>query len=173
MDLITTAYNGRLRKGLSHPVGAEIMSSALSGVPQWSELELCFNAIPNSSMGLFTPGDKLHYLRGKVGQEFLSYTELLYCGYWDPGFWTIGTFPVASSDRSQARTIFRDVALPRLRAWLSEERPEPWLCPQRVLQFGLSKDWSELGILETHNDRVVCVKKVPTGTQREEPPNKS
>lgn len=171
MDLIPTTHRGRLGKGLSHPLGAELVSEALSGVPQWSELDLRFNSEPKSGIGLFTPGRGIHYLRGNAGRELLSFTEVLYCGFWDPGFWTIGTFPVASTEREWIRLVLLDGALPKMRAWLSKDRPEPWMQPQRVIQFGLDKGFSELGILETNNDRVVSVERVST-LPRREPPNK-
>lgn len=161
MELIPTAYKGRLRKGMSHPVGAELMSEALAGVPPWHDLSLHFNAIPRHGIGLFTPGGGLHYLRGKVGKQLLGFNEYLYCGFWDPGVWTIGTFPVFSGERKSVRLALEHVALPRLRAWLGKKRTETWMQPQRVVQIGLNTEFSEVGFLETNNDRVVTVEKLP------------
>ncbi len=160
MDLIPTTYKGRLGKGLSHPLGAEVVSAALSGISLWPALELHFNSKPKHGFGLFTPGGDLHYLRGNAGKELLGFKEVLYCGFWKPGFWTIGTFPVASGHRARARQALCDFALPAIRAWLSEDRPESWMHPQRVLQFGLDEGLSEMGILETRNDRIESIKKV-------------
>ena len=162
MELIPTAHKGRLPKGQSHPLGAEIVSDALRGVPLWSELDLRFNAIQKHGLGLFVPGGG-GSLRGRTGRQLLSFLEVMYCGFWGSGVWTIGTFPVRSSDRDPIRKILTTLALPRLREWLSEDRPETWFSPQRYLQFGLAKDFRQIGVLETHNDRVVQVEILPAG----------
>jgi hypothetical protein len=40
--MIKTVYKEKLPKGYSYPVGAEIISAALSEVPQYEEIEICF-----------------------------------------------------------------------------------------------------------------------------------
>ena len=172
MELIPTKHKGRLPKGLSHPLGAELLSRSLSGVPQRSDLGLHFNAIPSHGLGWATPGQGLHTLRGNAGRSLLRFREVLYCGYWPPGFWSIGTFPVPSADRSRARTILVDLALPRLAEWLGADRPPTWQIPQRVLQFGIREDWCELGILETQNDRILSVEKVKVDETKTPPPDR-
>jgi hypothetical protein len=40
--MIKTAYKNKLPKGYSYPVGAEIISAGLSGVPQYDKLDIIF-----------------------------------------------------------------------------------------------------------------------------------
>lgn len=49
--LMPTRYKGPLAKGTSYPVGAELTSRELSGVPQYEALEIGFTEgrIQNSS----------------------------------------------------------------------------------------------------------------------------
>jgi hypothetical protein len=43
MELITTTRKEKLPKGYSYPIGAEILSQSLVGVPQYSLLTITFN----------------------------------------------------------------------------------------------------------------------------------
>ena len=40
--MIKTSYKHKLPQGMSYPVGAEILSNALAGVPQYEELQIWF-----------------------------------------------------------------------------------------------------------------------------------
>ena len=40
--MIKTSYKNKLPQGMSYPVGAEILSNALVGVPQYENLEISF-----------------------------------------------------------------------------------------------------------------------------------
>ena len=40
--MIKTSYKEKLPQGMSYPVGAEIVSNALAGVPQYEELQISF-----------------------------------------------------------------------------------------------------------------------------------
>jgi len=171
MNLIPTSRKGKLVKGMSHPLGAELISKALDGVTLPKETSLYFNGNSRCGLGLFAPGEKWFYLKGSTGQVLYPFEEVLYCGFWEEDFWSIGTFHVSNECRKFARSVLMEEALPILKQWLSEKRSESWMHPQRVLQFGIHREWTELGILETHNDRVVAVDRVPLHIPKEVRPS--
>jgi len=160
-DLIATRMREKPGEGRSHPVGAELISSALQGVPQFGELSIWFHREPGRSLGLFTPGWALRRLQGSAARGLLGFTEFLASEWSSPSGWSITVRPVQQSERRDFLELTSSVALPALRRWLAAARPDTWFEGQHVFQAGANRERTRVAFLETHNDQIVEQEQVP------------
>jgi hypothetical protein len=90
LELIHTSFKEKLPKGFSYPVGAEVISSALQGVPQFSLATIYFSWKDTFWASKYT--EKLKAL-GKI--------TILEVDYWSN--WSISVHAVPSAHRQAAR----------------------------------------------------------------------
>ena len=113
MKLISTAYRQKISKELSYPLGAELLSEALSGVPQYPDLFIEFhgrwNGTPAEVRRLAREGRVLPVFRA----SYVDFTKL-----YGEEQWKLQVYPVPSEDKSQTRQAIIEHALPRVRSWL-------------------------------------------------------
>jgi hypothetical protein len=147
--------------GLSHPVGAELISNALVGVPQFGELSIWFHREPGNSLGLFTPGWALRRLQGSSANSLLGFAECLVCSWTASSGWGLTIRPVPRAERRDFTEMISDTILPALRRWLAVTRPDTWFEGQHVFQAGVNPERDLIAFLETHNDRIVEQKRIP------------
>jgi hypothetical protein len=140
--------------GRAYPLGAQLVSRCLAGVPQYDHLRLVFFAGTIGTIGVHVPGWHDRYLRGAVGKQLAEFNKLLSCG-WHLGEWSLWFYPVPKTEKKLIRGLHQTFALPRVRDWLSEPRSDTWFEGQHVLEAGLRREPLELGFLETHNNSVV------------------
>ena len=112
MDLIPTRCKERLPKGFSYAVGAEMVSTALHGVPQYDELELTF-----SWRDSFWASQYQERLAAKGA---ISVIEARYFRGW-----TIEINSVPSSHAVLTRELVSGTALPALASVLLNESIHP------------------------------------------------
>lgn len=135
MDLIPTRSRAKLRKGWSYPIGAEAITLALSGIPQWSGFELSFH-----------PGDarmdehgrtvaKVWFRRLERNHSTPHFLSRLY----EPG-WGLYVYSVPSPERHAIREQLLASGLPQIRAWLSEPRPDNWHFGRHELTLSSTPD---------------------------------
>lgn len=116
--LIPTRNKHKLPKGLSHPLGAEYISTALQGVPQYSLLQLVFwdNSFP-SKIDYQYAVDQL----GDIEIIEISYHPKLR-GPAAPDVnqedWTIWIKPIPSDRRKIAKKQLIEIGLPQAKEWL-------------------------------------------------------
>ena len=108
--LIPTGYKRRLSQGFSYPVGAELLSEHLAGLPQFADLRVCFSESPTWQASKFQ-----RTLADGVPYEVVTASA-------DPSA-SIYVYPVQSHLRHPARQALVSHGLPALRAWLSEHFP--------------------------------------------------
>ena len=132
MELIRTSYRARLPRGLSYPVGAQALSQALAGVPQFESLELSFhlhpqlfasqfreNLLAGGPLTIFT-ASYCHMIPGLSASHLM-----LESGFYDEN-WELIVFSVPSEKRYAIRERLLTVGLPRVRSWLAEPRSQVW-----------------------------------------------
>jgi hypothetical protein len=108
--LIPTTSRDKPRRGRSFAVGAEALTEALAGVPQFEELTLAFR-------------DR-SWLEGAVSVVYDSAAAA----------WRIEVGSVPSEIRSAVRRYLVETGLPTVRAWLLARRPEVWYDRDRKLR---------------------------------------
>lgn len=142
---LRTGLRDRLPRGLSHPVGAELVSRALAGVPDLGDLWLAF-------------GGKVLPFDAHAPRELRAFTRLvaLVCNYRAAGRY-LAVEAVPSAARAVARRVLVEQGLPRVAAWLRQPRPSTWYEGFRVLVVGAEfAEPTRVALLELDGDRVVA-----------------
>jgi hypothetical protein len=118
-----TRYKGPLAKGTSYPFGAELLSSELSGVPQYEALEIGFHGEKNLAFILSqgsSPILRFEYqkLQGSYSTSNSSWSQ----SRLDPN-WKITVYPILSSDRRRFRDYLDSSGWSLIRTWLIDQWP--------------------------------------------------
>ena len=134
--LIHTEVKQKLKSGLSYPLGATIVSENLSGIPQYKVLGLCFYGRQGNRFGSFVPDSSVMFTRLKRAEahfhRLYQFREVMIGRWWDD-CWSIAIFGVESRMRQVAKIVLTARALPALKGWLCEKRPETWFEGKRRL----------------------------------------
>ena len=104
--LIPTAFRVRISKELSFPIGSELISRALWGIPGYEGLQLHFVAYADRA-------NPSRVREMAQDDEPLNILEI-----W--GNSDIWVYPVPRENKSVVREVLCGVGLPRLREWLVE-----------------------------------------------------
>ena len=130
--MIPTTYKSKLPHTLSYPVGSEAVSEGLKGVPQESALSIGFYDHPT------TFASELKKLRERKSpypifaatyrhvQPGLSASNQFIAEGWYEETWELKVYPVPRALKSVARQALLTEGLPRIKKWLSAERPPAW-----------------------------------------------
>jgi hypothetical protein len=110
--LIPTTYKSKIPQGFSYPLGAEIISEALAGVPQYEQLSIRFSSYNVRSRGF----QRLITTRELWILQIHFYVESIY-----PWKITVGTLP--SEHKHTAQEALKAI-LPEVHRWLSVLNPE-------------------------------------------------
>ena len=102
--LIPTLYKNKLPRELSFPVGAEILSEQLVGVPRFSEFRVCFSDSISAWKSKFR-----RILAEGTDYEIVSASL---------GLPKIMVYPVKRELRHQVREALLSDGLPKLRGWM-------------------------------------------------------
>jgi hypothetical protein len=142
LPLIPTGLRDRLPRGLSHPVGAEIISRALAGCPRYDELWIAFGSKP------------LLLYPAPTGRPDFRLAFSVVCSN-HPGTWYLSVKAVPSKERNAVRQLLLGVGLPGVREWLCRPRPETWYEGSRTFQVGYTIEPLRVCFVESLNRRVV------------------
>lgn len=118
--IISTSNRFRISGELSYPIGAEAISEALRGVPQFDALSICFYHGDGPSPKSFREA----VARGEFLQVFSANYQIE--KGWFEEKWGLWVLPVLREDKRAVREALLAVGLPRVRAWLAEPRGEMW-----------------------------------------------
>jgi hypothetical protein len=140
--LIRTAIRHKLPRGLSHPVGVEIISRILSGCPRYHDLWTAFGSKPLL----------MHAAAGEGADFRLAFAVV--CNNYS-NTWYLSVPAVPSNERATARQILLAVGLPAVHNWLCRARPETWHEGFRVLEVGYKGEPLRVCVVESLNHRVV------------------
>src|SRR5258708_27649601 len=108
--LIPTLYKTRLSKQFSYPIGAELLSEHLAGVPQFAEFTLRFSD--------FVSGWKSKFQR--ILAEGSDY-EIIAAQLWEP--FQINVYPVQRHLKRAAQQVLLASGLPMLRESMARHHP--------------------------------------------------
>src|SRR5262245_32175988 len=113
IPLIPTGLRDKLPKGLSHPVGAEIISGLLDGCPRFDELWIAFGSKP------------LPIHPAPSGLTAFQLAFAVVCNN-PSGGWYLSVPAVPSRVRSMVRRMLISEGLPRVLTWLQQSRYQTW-----------------------------------------------
>lgn len=147
-SLLRTATHEKLPKGYSHPTSSEKLSQALEGIPQFSQIQLRFNAHEGKVLG------ENHRLQGAVAKKLEAYRLFLECSWIEEDGWGIEIFAIPGARKAKLSAVCTALAFPALREWLSRAHPDSWFIGRRYFQLAVSEFTDELALQEIHNDRV-------------------
>ena len=131
--LIQTRYRQPIARDLSHPIGAEQLSEALAGVPQFDELSVSFSGVPNlwadtrpAKLGEFErdpqPVLSAWFTNRRPGVSGSSNLQSAEIGE----RWGLTVYPVPSGLKATVRAALGAHGIPVVREWLAEPRTETW-----------------------------------------------
>jgi hypothetical protein len=147
-ELIKTSLRDKLSKELSYPVGAGIISSKLSGVPQYEHLWLSFNKACGTPVSA-----------GSRRKDIDTFHRILACHFnlnYGGGMW-ISVYAIRGKMRKATRDALIVYGLPKLRGWLVSERQETWFRGFREFAIGIDFHSSRICLVETDNRKIVQV----------------
>lgn len=156
MAVLPTAYRGPLPRGLSYPVGAEVLSTVLSDIPQFSELRLSFSGTESRCLALYSSPREL--VKAGLNQESSPYRALLRAS-WMHGGWSLEVEAVPSPLRYAFRRVLLTGALEEARQWFLTPRADTWFEGCRDITIGADEPPTELCIVEVQGRRILGVRK--------------
>jgi hypothetical protein len=142
VTLIRIGLRDKLPRGLSHPVGAEAISQALSGCPRYNELWTTFGSNPLP----------VHPAPGGAADFRLAFAVV--CNN-RAGNWYLSVPAVPSEERLTVRQLLVATGLAAAREWLCRTRPATWYEGFRTFQVGYTVEPLGLCFVESLNHRVI------------------
>ena len=143
MVLIPTSFKDKLPRGLSYPIGAELLSEALAGVPQYDTLTLSFYG--SAPLRSYHPTRVLAASYSNSPPGLTGSNEGIAQGWYGES-WGITVSAVASDLKSVVRGKLLEAGIPRLRAWLEEPRTQTWLSGRKSCSVNLDPASLELSV---------------------------
>jgi|GEM_PF-2650848 hypothetical protein len=135
-QIIKTKYKDRLPKGLSYPIGAELLSQQLSEVPQFNAFELSFffrcgklyKVLNSQSIEFLT-------LAFKRSEKSISNTNKRKDSEWVKPHWNIYVSPVPSTIQKKVRKSCLELGFPIIKDWLIKDRPDNWYYGYKFIEL--------------------------------------
>nr|WP_319395940.1 hypothetical protein [uncultured Desulfobacter sp.] len=148
--LIPTSYKEKLPKDISYPVGAELISQHLEGVPQFNELKLSFffwtgayHNILNRDIHTFL---EVTYSRS---ENSISNTKKNEVTQWVTPEWRIGVSPVPGKIRKKVREVCIAEGFEIIKDWLLKDRPNNWYYGRKSIKLLYDATGEKLQFKET------------------------
>ena len=142
VPLIRTGFRDKLPRGLSYPIGAELISQRSVAACGYDELWISFGSKPGPVYA--APAECVEFHRAfsvvcsdRSGARYLSVPA------------------VPSTERAVARQLLVMFGLPSVRDWLCLLRPETWYEGFRAFQVGYTIEPQRMCFIESHNYRVL------------------
>lgn len=125
---------------MSYPIGAESISKAFVGVPQFEKLVICFTTTNFAFVSDFQEARKqnLPYKIFEVSmihplKDLSSSKKFLEEGFYDEN-WEINVYSMPKEFRSIAKTLLLTEVLPKAKLWLQEPRTDMWKTGRKHFQ---------------------------------------
>ena len=148
MTLLPTQLRYKLRRGLSYPVGAEILSSQLEGVPQFGEITLYFRGPERPKPTPRLPFNALRASFSFLRPGLSSSTSFIERGWHDPK-WDVSVAAVPSASRRQVRQCLIAEGIPAIRKWLSAPRPDTWYEGRKTITISVDPQEEHVKVSES------------------------
>jgi hypothetical protein len=154
-SLLQTVSHEKTPKGHSHPVSTEVLSEALAGVRCFADLKLYYRSTEGNVLDERSPSAQGGKVAGAAASALDGYREFLNCSWTPDEGWTLIVRSVASARKAEIRKECAQYALPALRKWLEEPRPDSWFIGEHHMQIGMSEFTDEVALRELHDHHIV------------------
>jgi len=129
--MIPTSHKSKIPQTHSYPLGAELLTQALSSVPQLETLELSFHGVWAAKEGKdLYPVLKVNHMHFRESQY--SPKSFVAHGFYTDS-WEIIVYPVLRERKAEVKRLLLAEGLPKVREWLSAERSPAWLEGRKTL----------------------------------------
>lgn len=142
--LIPTLWKSNIPKGLSFPVGAQLVSEHLAGVPHFSELTITFWGAYEPSRIHNTEELAVITASFRKDEKSISNSSRDPDNTWLKPDWSLLVSPVPSQLRSRVRGAMVENGFRFIREWLSADRPANWYFGRRHLHLYYIVDSDEI-----------------------------
>ena len=144
--VIPTRSKSKLGGCFSYPLGAQEISEALAGVPQFDLLSLTFwwggsMALAAAPHVVFTATFRRDTPTLSTPNDFIA------LGQYEKK-WELSVYAVLRQHRHAANVALRERALPEVRRWLSQPAAQAWQTGYKRLEFRFSPDEGALSSKE-------------------------
>lgn len=155
MKLIETRFKAKPSYGFTHSLGSKAISTILLGCQFYEALKIGFHDSIGNRIGLFTPHMSLQKIKGH-SKDLLNYRCLISIRYSAPiNEWNIILYSVSVDKNKVSKKFLQEKAIPIIRNWLDEDKPQTWFEGHRYLQIGLNDNITSYCVLETQNDHII------------------
>ncbi len=144
MELIRTGIRDKLRRGLSYPIGAEIITAAMVGVPQVDDLWIGFGRAGWMTIRAANTSTQNQFMR--------SFSAVL---NFNSGSSYLSLPAVPSEFRQIVREALMRQGLIEVRSWLAAPRSQIWCEGLRTFEVGVSPDTGAVCFVEEENQEVL------------------
>jgi hypothetical protein len=148
--IVPTRYKAKLPGDLSFPLGAQAVSEALAGVPQFDTLTLAFSGPPRAFRDTLKAAKPYTVLWVSFTRMTISLSSPR--SFIEEGLigrkWEVDVYPVLRQHRHAVRTALLEHALPRARRWLADPRAASWQFGHRHVEFLFNPDDGSVSLKE-------------------------
>ena len=129
--MIPTKSKTKIPHRWSYPIGAELVSQTLKGIPQYDNIYLSFLWINPASRLAHHDKSKLHLLTiAYTNPEQIAINEN----------WSVNVSAVPSELKMSVRDYFQTEIFARVRAWMIAKKPNSWYQSGKILNVALNFD---------------------------------
>lgn len=139
--MIPTAFKQQIPRFLSYPVGAQVISTALEGVPHSEDIHLCFHGASfpaEESLRAMREGRPHRILHVRFTPErspgYSGSNDFVERGWYKPK-WELWIYPVLREQKHVANQLLKAVALPVVGDWMRLSTNAGWNLSQHELRF--------------------------------------
>ena len=147
--MLRTYSKAKIAKGLSYPVGAQAISAALAGLPQFDEIEIFFmNNLTGSPAKLGEYVQSGAPLRILSGDHWIKYPSVYSDGKEES--WTVNVYALPSENKQEAQHCLLESGLPKVREWLARKRtPTEEKDFERII---IEMSFAPINVIVRHSD---------------------
>ena len=152
--LIPTRWRNEISQELSYPIGAELLSRGLEGVPQFEELEVAFWCHQTAA----------EIRRATETGELVQLFEVRFTNIppgltgskegidqgWYSETWSLFVYPVLREHKPVGRRALVERGLPAARDWLMEPRSTTWRQGHRYFEVWIRPSEQTVKCVERH-----------------------
>jgi hypothetical protein len=134
--LIPTNSKFKLPKTLSYPIGAEVVSQGLAGVPQIDDLRLTFS-YHSSFEKEYKQDHPFKIFEAEFHKSDMNLTmsnDFIEKGAYEEK-WELTVYPVPREKKSAAHHLLLEEGLPGIARWLATERTPLWRTGRKTISI--------------------------------------
>jgi hypothetical protein len=150
--LIPKTFKAKLSQTMTYPIGAEVVSEALVGVPQFEKLMISFTPPNFGSASIFQDARKQNqsYKIFEVSmhhhlKNLTSPKRFIEEGFYNEN-WEIHIYAVPRELKAIAKQLLLNEALPKAKEWCEKPRTEMWRTGRKYFQVLFNEKESKIFI---------------------------